>query len=116
MASVGASTPPETVSVSRAVLPVSATGPVAVTYEAGPTGYALQRQLLYERERGLMAAGAASGMLPGSLAASQHLQQQQRHHEEYLRYSKHDFISGYFIFYHSTPHNFFFIIVLFMFS
>jgi hypothetical protein len=34
-----------------------------------------------------MAAGAASGMLPGSLAASQHLQQQQRHHEEYLRYS-----------------------------
>jgi hypothetical protein len=40
---------------------------------------------MYERERGLMAAGAASGMLPGSLAASQHLQQQQRHHEEYLR-------------------------------
>ncbi len=48
---------------------------------------ALQRQLMYERERGLMAAGAVSGMLPGSLAASQHLQQQQqqRHHEEYLR-------------------------------
>jgi len=50
---------------------------------------ALQRQMIYERERGLMAAGAASGMLPGSLAASQHLQQQQqqqRHHEEYMRY------------------------------
>ena len=39
---------------------------------------ALQRQLLFERERGMM---AGSPLLPG--LASQHLQQRQ--HEEYIR-------------------------------
>ena len=42
---------------------------------------ALQRQLMFERERGLL---AGSNLLPASLA-SQHLQQRQ--HEGYLRYT-----------------------------
>jgi len=52
---------------------------------AGISGHeALQRQLLYERERGLL---AGSPMLPGPLGAShiQQQQQQQRQHEEYFR-------------------------------
>lgn len=48
---------------------------------AGLGGHeALQRQLLYERERGLL---AGSTLLPGSLA-SQHLHQRQQ--EEYFRW------------------------------
>ena len=49
---------------------------------AGPE--ALQRQLLYERERGLLGGLGAAGA--ASLAATQQLQQLQQ--EEYLRYSK----------------------------
>ena len=45
---------------------------------------ALQRQLMYERERGLLGGlGGASGAAAAGLAASQHLQQLQQ--EEYFR-------------------------------
>ena len=66
---------------------VSSAGPrsasLALPMQLPPAGHeALQRQLLYERERGLLSGlgGAAGG--PG-LAASQQLQQLQE--QEYLR-------------------------------